>query len=135
MRRASARRTLRLSRQRFFRRRATAFAFERTFGRARTFPRRFLTSAFAALRQIAPGLTFRSRFATLWRRQLHPGPPGFRQPDGDRLLRRASTMFAFPNMFHFFAHEFARLSGRGQAFPFVFARPFDWFFFWHIKIV
>src|SRR6266550_8506375 len=58
-------------------------------------------------------------------------------------------MFAFPNMFHFFAHEFARLGGRrfafahefarlgGRrfAFAFVFARPFDWFFFWHSKIV
>jgi hypothetical protein len=44
-------------------------------------------------------------------------------------------MFAFANMFHFFAHEFARLGGRRQTFAFVFTRSFDWFFFWHSKIV
>ena len=44
-------------------------------------------------------------------------------------------MFAFPNMFHFFTHKFARLGGRRQTFAFVFSRPFDWFFFWHNKIV
>jgi hypothetical protein len=44
-------------------------------------------------------------------------------------------MFAFANMFHFFAHEFARLGGRRQTFAFVFTRPFDCFFFWHCKIV
>src|SRR5438105_13359660 len=44
-------------------------------------------------------------------------------------------MLAFPNMFHFFAHEFASLCGRRFAFPFIFARLFDWFFFWHTKIV
>ncbi len=44
-------------------------------------------------------------------------------------------MFTFPNMFHFFADEFAGLCGRRFAFVFVFARPLDWFFFWHTKIV
>ncbi len=43
-------------------------------------------------------------------------------------------MFAFPNVFHFFAHELARLSGRGFAFSFVFMRPFYCFFFWHNKV-
>ena len=42
-------------------------------------------------------------------------------------------MFAFPNMFHFFAHEFARLGGRRFAFALVLARTFDRFFFWHTK--
>ncbi len=40
-------------------------------------------------------------------------------------------MFALPNVLHFFAHEFPRLSGRGEPFTFIFARPFDSFFFWH----
>src|SRR6059058_4799217 len=40
-------------------------------------------------------------------------------------------MFAFANMFHFLAHEFACLGGGRFAFAFVFTRPFDWFFFRH----
>ena len=44
-------------------------------------------------------------------------------------------MFAFANMFHFFADEFARLSGRRLAFALVFASPFDGFFFRHSDIV
>jgi hypothetical protein len=44
-------------------------------------------------------------------------------------------MLAFPNVFHFFAHKFARLSGRRLAFAFVFARAFNCFFFWHNKMV
>ena len=44
-------------------------------------------------------------------------------------------MFAFPNMFHFFTHEFPGLGGRRLAFALIFARPFDWFFFWHTKSV
>jgi hypothetical protein len=38
-------------------------------------------------------------------------------------------------MFHFFAHEFTGLGRRRQTFAFVLARPFNYFFFWHIKIV
>ena len=44
-------------------------------------------------------------------------------------------MFAFPNVFHFFAHKLSRLSGRRFPFTFVLARTFDCFFFWHNKIV
>src|SRR6266480_2987405 len=44
-------------------------------------------------------------------------------------------MFAFPNMFHFFTHEFAGLGRRRLGFALIFARPFDWFFFWHTKNV
>ena len=44
-------------------------------------------------------------------------------------------MFAFPNVFHFFAHKLARLSGRRLAFALVFARAFNWFFFWHNKMI
>jgi hypothetical protein len=44
-------------------------------------------------------------------------------------------VLAFPNVFHFFAHKLTRLSRRGFAFALVFARPFNCFFFWHIKNV
>ena len=40
-------------------------------------------------------------------------------------------MFAFPNVFHFFAHKLARLSRRRFAFALVFACAFNCFFFWH----
>ena len=44
-------------------------------------------------------------------------------------------MFAFPNVFHFFAHKLARLSAGRFAFALIFARSFDCFFFWHNKMV
>ena len=44
-------------------------------------------------------------------------------------------MFALANMFHFFAHELASLSAGRFAFPLVFARAFNCFFFWHNKWV
>jgi len=44
-------------------------------------------------------------------------------------------MFAFPNVFHFFAHKLARLSGRRLAFALIFARAFNCFVFWHNKII
>jgi hypothetical protein len=44
-------------------------------------------------------------------------------------------VFAFPYMLHFFAHEFTRLSRWRETLAFVFACPFDWFLFWHNKLV
>jgi len=44
-------------------------------------------------------------------------------------------MLAFPNVFHFFAHKFACLSGRRFAFTLILARTFNCFFFWHNKMV
>jgi hypothetical protein len=88
-------------------------------------------AASATLREIAFGLTFSSLSPPLRRRQLYSSAPRFRQTDGDRLLWRASAMFAFPDMFHFLAHEFARLGGRRFAFTFIFTRSFGCFFFWH----
>jgi hypothetical protein len=38
-------------------------------------------------------------------------------------------------VFHFFAHKLACLSGRRFAFARILARAFDWFFFWHNKMV
>src|SRR5262249_16276948 len=57
------------------------------------------------------------------------------QTNGDRLLRRSGAMFAFPNVFHFFADKLASLGGRRFAFAFVLVRAFDCFFFWHNKMV
>jgi hypothetical protein len=77
-------------------------------------------------------LTLSSLFAALWRRQFDSGPTRLGETNGDRLLWRAGAVFAFPNMFHFFAHELARLRRRRFAFKLVSACPFDCFFFWHI---
>jgi hypothetical protein len=44
-------------------------------------------------------------------------------------------MFAFPDVFHFFAHKLARLSGRRLALALIFARAFNYFFFWHNKMI
>jgi hypothetical protein len=44
-------------------------------------------------------------------------------------------VFAFPNVFHFFAYKFAGLSAGRFAFALVFARAFNCFFFWHNKMV
>jgi hypothetical protein len=73
--------------------------------------------------------------AAFWRRQLYSGPPRLGQTNGDRLLWRSRAVFAFPNVFHFFAHKLARLSGRRFAFALIFARAFNWFFFWHNKMI
>ena len=42
-------------------------------------------------------------------------------------------MFAFADVLHFFAHKLARLRGRRLAFALIFARAFNYFFFWHNK--
>jgi hypothetical protein len=73
--------------------------------------------------------------AALWRRQLHSSPPRLGETNGDCLLWRSGAVFAFANVFHFFAHKFARLSGRRFAFTLFFVRSFDCFFFWHNKMV
>jgi len=73
--------------------------------------------------------------AAFWGRQLYSGSPRFGETNCYRLLRRSGTVFAFPNVFHFFAHELASLSGRRLAFALVFARAFNYFFFWHNKII
>jgi hypothetical protein len=89
----------------------------------------------AALCEIAFCLTLCSLFAAFWRRQLYSGPPRLGQTNGDRLLWRSGAVFAFPNVFHFFAHKLARLGGRRLAFALIFARAFNRFFFWHNKMI
>ena len=76
---------------------------------------------------------FCSLLAAFWRRQLYSRSPRLGQTNGDRLLWRSGAVFAFPNVLHFFAHKLARLSGRRLAFALVFARAFNYFFFWHNK--
>jgi hypothetical protein len=109
--------------------------FKRAFRCAGSFPRRLFAAPGAALCKVALCLTLCSLFATFWRRQLYSGSPRLGQTNGDRLLWRAGAVFAFPNVFHFFAHKLARLSGRRFAFALVFARAFNWFFFWHNKMI
>src|SRR5213080_3130852 len=46
------------------------------------------------------------------RRKLHAGATGLRQPDGDGLLRRARTVFAFPHVLDLLVHKGAGLRGR-----------------------
>jgi hypothetical protein len=74
-------------------------------------------------------------FAAFWRRQLYSGPPRLGQTNGDRLLWRSGAVFAFPNVFHFFAHKLACLSGRRFAFTLILTGAFNCFFFWHNKMV
>ena len=89
----------------------------------------------AALCEIAPCLALCSLLAAFWRRQLYSGSTRLGETNGDRLLWRAGTVFAFPNVFHFLAHKLACLSGRRFAFTLILARAFDWFFFWHNKMI
>jgi hypothetical protein len=105
------------------------------FRRAGTFPRRLFATTSATLCEIALCLAFCSLRAAFWRRQLYSGPPRLGQTNGDRLLWRAGAVFAFPNVFHFFAHKLARLGGRRLAFALIFARAFNRFFFWHNKMI
>src|SRR5438874_11590644 len=112
-----------------------ALAFKDAFGCAGPFPRRLFTASGAPLCEIAFCLALCSLFAAFWWRQLYFGPPRLGQTNGDRLLWRAGTVFAFPNVFHFFAHNLDRLSGRRLGFALVFARAFNWFFFWHNKMM
>jgi hypothetical protein len=87
-----------------------------------------------ALREITLRLAFYSFLAALRRRQFYSSPPRLRETNRDRLLRRASTVFALANVFHFFAHKLASLSRRRFALALVFARAFDGLFFWHFKL-
>ena len=50
------------------------------------------------------------RGCSLWgRRKIHPRTSGFREPDGDGLLRGARAMFSRANVLDLFVNEFARL--------------------------
>src|SRR5262249_5436944 len=87
------------------------------------------------LGEIALGLTLCSLPAAFWRRQLYSRPPRLGQTNCYSLFRRSCAMFAFANVFHFFAHKLASLSAGGFAFALIFACSFHCFFFWHNKLV
>jgi hypothetical protein len=86
---------------------------------------------FAASLQFALGLFLGFPRAAVGWRQFHAGASRFRQTDRDGLFRRARAMFAFADVFHFFADEFACLSRRRLSFSLVFTSPFECLFFWH----
>jgi hypothetical protein len=112
-----------------------ALAFERAFRRAGALRGRFSAAGGPAFTQITLGLTLRSLLAAFRRRQFYSRPPRFRETNGDRLLWRSGAVFAFPNVFHFFADKLASLSARRFAFALVFVRAFNCFFFRHNKMV
>ncbi len=133
--RALARDPLRVSRQRSLRRWPTALALERAFGCAGAFRGRPFTATSTPFCKIALRLALCSFSAALRRRQLYSGSTCFGEANSDRLLWRAGAVFTFSNVFHFFAHEFARLSAGRFAFALVFARAFNCFFFGHNRNV
>src|SRR5438132_12255828 len=71
----------------------------------------------------APGLfRYRSLFR---RREIDAGPARLRQPDRNGLLGRAGAVLALPDMFHFLAHKFTRLSAGCLALALVFLSALD----------
>lgn len=81
------------------------------------------------------GLTFCSLRAAFWRRQLYSRPSRFRETNSYGLLWRPRAVFAFPNVLHFFTHKLASLSAGRLPFALIFARAFNYIFFWHNKRV
>ena len=108
-----------------------AFTAQRTTGCPRPRRRRFTPGS--AVLQSGLSASSRScrRLSLLGRTQLHAGATGFGQSDGNRLFRRSRSMFAFANMVHFLAHEFACLCRRRFTLPLVLRGPFECFFFRH----
>src|SRR5436190_23133439 len=68
------------------------------------------------------------------RRQVDAGTPGFRQTDGDGLLRGPRAMFSAADFFDLLADEFACLRRRRLALAFVPPRSFDSFLFRHDRL-
>jgi len=89
----------------------------------------------AALGNVAFRLALRSLAAVFRRWQLYSSPPRLGETNSDRLFWRTGAVFAFANVFHFFAHKFASLSAGGLAFPLVLARAFNYFLFGHNRMV
>src|SRR5690242_7245653 len=54
-------------------------------------------------------------FSFLWRRQIDARAPRFREPDSDRLLRRARAVLAAADILDLFADELTRLCAGGLA--------------------
>jgi hypothetical protein len=54
---------------------------------------------------------------------LHTRAAGFRQADGNSLLRGTGAVLPFPNVMYFLAHEFSSLRARRLAFFLAPLRP------------
>jgi hypothetical protein len=72
-----------------------------------------------------------ARLALLWWRQIHAGPPRFRQADGYGLLGGPGPVLAFANVVNLLANKLAGLRGRRLAFALVLPRSLDGLFLWH----
>jgi len=125
-----------LARQRGLRGGFTGLALQGPRRGQGTFPRNLSARSAAAFCRILRGFStrFLGRRALLGRRQLHPGPPGFRQADGDRLPGGAGAMFSGADFINFFADEFARLGGRGFALAAIRRRALDRGFLGHTTV-
>src|SRR5690606_23044795 len=105
----------RLLRELTTRRRAARFVLQRTARGARA-RSRWGPGLAAVLprREIALGRLACSARSALGRRQRHTRAARLRQPDGDRLFRRACAVLAPANVVDLLAHELARRR-RGRA--------------------
>src|SRR6516225_504977 len=89
-----------------------SFALERFMncsrppGRRRPFGGCAVTAGVCSFGALPSSLSCHSSF---WRRQVDSSSPCLGKPNGNCLLGRASTMFAFPDVMYFFADEFACL--------------------------
>jgi len=93
----------------------------------RLVPRILLSRAVCRLRALA--CLWRG---VLWRRQVHAGAAGLRQPNRDCLFRRASAMLALADVFHLLADELAGLRRRSFPLAFIFPRTFECFSVGHV---
>ena len=107
-------------------------ASARPGARRRTAPMRL-----RALRIVARSLFPRSRrsLAPTRRRQFHSRSASLGKSNRDRLLGRASSVLAFPNMIHLLPHEFARLGAGRLAFPCILAGSLKCLFFRHVYLL
>ncbi len=89
-----------------------SFVLERAKSASTATPRWLLTApALLAVARGAPA-RFLRRGAGFRQRQGDPRSSRFRKSDGNRLLRRARTVFALSHVMDLFANELSRLGGR-----------------------
>src|SRR5439155_24867637 len=69
-----------------------------------------------------------------FRRQVHAGAAGFRQADGDRLLRRAGAVSSLADVLDLLADEFARDGAGGLTGARFSPRALEGAFFGHEKV-
>lgn len=110
-----------------------AFFFQGLSRGARTRCRRFAASIALSLPIIAgcffPGVG--GCLPVLGCLQFDACASGFREADGDCLLRRSGPMFPFANMMHLLPHKLPSLCAGRFAFACIFVSSFDRFFLRH----